>query len=151
MSWTASARRTVAAALLCALVAAACRSGEVRVELIVPDRLESGEKFAARYETREGLDPRRLRPSVEVALKEGGEVRNYLLARGNPRIIPPERPLVLPAVELRGPGPYTLFLPDLEPGRYELCTSVGIAENDRDSQVESVEVCRQIEVVAPEQ
>lgn len=97
-----------------------------RVHVVIDSSLTAGGRFPVRYAIRGNGDDQALRPSVALVLWHGGQARNTLLAAGNPRIQPAEG-AAIPAVELRGPGPFEFALPKgLRSGKYTLCGYVGV-------------------------
>lgn len=106
-------------------------------------QLTSGSTFSVTYEPRDlALDPAMLSPDIRLILWQDGQRRNALVTGGEPIIQGPDDPI--PLLQLLGPGPYGFRLPELAPGRYTLCGSVGL----KDTRGRLEQWCREVRVVS---
>jgi len=111
--------------------------------VILASQLTAGSRFSVTYGRRDpALDPAMLSPDIRLILWQDGKPRNALVTGGNPVIQGPDDPV--PASQLLGPGPYGFRLPELAPGRYTLCGSVGL----KDTRGPLERWCREVRVVS---
>lgn len=111
--------------------------------VILASQLTAGSRFSVTYEPRDpALDPAMLSPDIRLILWQDGKRRNALVTGGNPIIQRPDDPV--PAPQLLGPGPYGFRLPELAPGAYTLCGSVGL----KDTRGQLERWCREVRVVS---